>query len=105
VDERMSNSLTTNPIVIDTPDAAALLQQRIDVVKIRWVSVSASAADRAIVQHKDGTPAWESAAVGANYIDSDAWEKDNPLALNGLKVPTLANGNLYLYLLNRKVPI
>lgn len=101
----MSNSLTTNPIVIDTPGATPLLTQRVEVVKIRWVSVTASAADQAIVQHQDGTSAWESSAVGANYIDSDAWEKDNPLVLNGLKVPTLANGNLYLYLLNRKVPI
>ena len=100
----MANILTGNPIFVDTPSASALATQRFDVVKVRWVSVTASAGDRAVIQHQDATPAWESAAVGANYIDSDAWEKDNPLVLNGLLVPTLSGGALYIHLHNRKIP-
>jgi hypothetical protein len=100
----MANDLTGNPMFVDTANAAALATQRFDVVKIRWVSVAAVAGHQAIVQHANGKPAWESAAVGANYIDSDAWEKDNPLVLNGLLVPTLGSGNLYIHLHNRKIP-
>jgi len=100
----MSNILTSNPIYVDTPQASPLLTTRIEVMKIRWVSVAAAAADRVLLQHQDGTPAWESCAVGANAIDSDAWEQNNPLVLNGLLIPTLANGAVYIYIHNRKVP-
>ena len=100
----MANNLTGNPMFVDTPNASALASQRFDVVKIRWVSVAAAAGDQAIIQHASTAAAWASAAVGANYIDSDAWEKDNPLILNGLLVPTLTSGALYVYLHNRKIP-
>ena len=100
----MSNDLTGNPLYIDSASATALATQRLDVLKIRWVSKTASAGDQAVVQHQTAAPVWESCAVGANYIDSDAWEKDNPLILNGLLVPTLTTGALYIYVHNRKIP-
>ena len=100
----MANNLTGNPMFVDTASATALATQRFDIVKIRWVSVSATAGDQVVVQHANTAAAWASAAVGANYIDSDAWEKDNPLILNGLLVPTLTSGSLYFYLHNRKIP-
>ena len=100
----MANDLTGNPLYIDTASATPLATQRFDVIKIRWVSVAAAAAHQAVVQSQSGAAAWASCAVGANYIDSDAWEKDNPLVLNGLLVPTLTSGALYIHVLNRKVP-
>ncbi len=100
----MANNLTGNPLYIDTPQATALAVQRFEIVKIRWVAVSAVAGNQAVIQHQSATPAWESCAVGANYIDSDAWEKDNPLVLNGLLVPTLGSGAIYIYVHNRKIP-
>jgi hypothetical protein len=100
----MANNLTGNPIYIDTASATALATQRFDVVKIRWVYVGAVAGNQAVVQDKSSNPTWESCASGANYIDSDAWEKDNPLVMNGLLVPTLAGGALYIHLHNRKIP-
>ena len=101
----MANNLTGNPIYIDTASATPLATQRFDVLKIRWVSVAAVAGNQAVIQHQSGLPAWESCAVGANYIDSDAWEKDNPLVLSGLLVPTLQGGGaIYIYIHNRKIP-
>lgn len=39
-----------------------------------------------------------SLAAGANYVESEGHHPDYPLVCNGLIVPTLQSGTLYLYL-------
>lgn len=94
----MSNDLTVNPISIDTASSSAILTRRIEVLRVRWVAELASAGDNAVIQDGDGHALWSSVAAGANYVESEGHHPDYPLVCNGLIVPTLQSGTLYLYL-------
>lgn len=100
----MANVLTRNPIVIDTAGASALLTGRMDVIKIRWVAPSASAGNQVDIQDSNGVTSWESVATGNNYVESESWPHDYPLPMQGLLVPTLGSGTVYIYLKERYPP-
>jgi hypothetical protein len=99
----MANSLTGNPIVVDTAGAGTLLLTRFEVVRIRWVSAGASAGDTVSVQDQHGNVKFASVAAGANYVESEGWHYNSPLVFDGLKVPTLSSGTVYIYV-RGKVP-
>jgi hypothetical protein len=100
----MANDLTANPIVLDTVSATSLTTRQFAVVKIRWYAPGAAATNAVNITDGAGTSKWRSIATGANYVEESSWDIDAPLVFDGLKVPTLASGTVYLYL-KGKVPV
>lgn len=95
----MANSTTLNPLVIDTAGGSAILTTTIRVRKIRWTGGS-TAGHAAVVQDQNGNAFWESLASGANYVEESDFSTidSNAIRINGLKVPTLGSGKLYIYM-------
>jgi len=91
----MANNLAQRPFIIDTPGAGVLLTQPIRVKGIRWVGAT-TAGHLVIVQDQNGNEKWKSVAPGSNHVESD-YVNDEKL-WNGLKVPTLGSGVLYIEL-------
>lgn len=91
----MANAVSGNPLVIDTATATALLTVRFEALAVRWAS--ASTADTVDVQDQNGNTKWASVGGGANNVEESHWEADYPLIFNGLKVPTLDAGTVYIY--------
>jgi hypothetical protein len=100
----MANDITTNPIALDTVSATSLTSRQFAVVKIRWYAPSASAGNAVSITDSSGTVKWSSVATGSNYVEESSWDLDSPLVFDGLKVPTLATGTVYLYP-KGKVPV
>lgn len=100
----MSNIITGNPLVIDTASGSVITSRTFTVSKIRWVSKSASAADDVDIQNGAGTSKWVSVASGANYVEETHFDPDARIRLEGLTVPTLDSGTLYIYVADA-VPI
>ena len=69
--------------------------------KIRWVG-GTTAGHTASVQNNASKVQFAAEATGANYSESEHF--DPPLIFEGLKVPTLASGVLYIYC-KSKIPI
>ncbi len=94
----MANDLTKYPLVIDAASDAALLTSTFRVVKLRWIGAT-TAGHLAIVQDQNGNLFWESQAVGAGHIDESDFGVDpsNRNILNGLRVPILSSGKLFIY--------
>jgi arylamine N-acetyltransferase len=89
----VANNLVQRPFVIDTPDANPLFTQPLRVQAIRWVGAT-TAGHLAIVQDQTGVEKWRAVAAGSNHVESD-YMHDEKL-WNGLKVPTLGSGVLYI---------
>ncbi len=93
----MANNVTGNPLIIDTLTSTAIIatSERFQVYAIHWAS--ASVANICSVQDGAGTVRYEVVAASANvppFVLSDAAE----LNFNGLKVPTLDSGKVYIYI-------
>lgn len=102
----MSNNVVRNPMYIDTASSTPVITGRLEITKIRWVSASAAAGHRCVIQDGSGNPVWESVAPADDHVDSDGWGDENPLAIVGLIVPTLSSGAVYINVLNnRRVPV
>ncbi len=97
----MANDVTANPIIVDTAAAAALTAYTFIATKIRWVGAT-TAGHQAIVQNGNGIVKFKAEATGANYTESEHF--DPPLIFNGLIVPTLSSGTVYIYIASA-VPI
>ena len=87
----MSNDLTGDPYIIDTAAATVLSTNNLYIKSIRWVG-GTTAGHTAIIQDQTGNVIWSSVASGANYVESEIIEQ----WINGLIVPTLASGVLYI---------
>jgi hypothetical protein len=90
----MANDLTKNPWRVDTPGASVLAADRIYVKGVRWVGAT-TAGHEAIIQDKNNRNVWRSLAAGANNVESDLIESI-PGYWDGMKVPTLGSGELYI---------
>lgn len=97
----MSNILTGNPLIIDTVSATVLTNYLFTATKIRWVSGDA-ASDTISVQDRHGAVKFAAEATGANYSESEHF--DPPLLFDGLLVPTLSSGIIYIYVAS-SIPI
>lgn len=97
----MANARHNHWIIIDTASGSAVNLDKLLVNKIRWVG-GATAGDRAVVQDAAGNTFWESVATGVNYVECDDFSthghRSSGRLLNGLIVPTLGSGKLYIYL-------
>ena len=66
---------------------------KLRVKGVRWVGAT-TAGHTAIIHDQNSRIVWRSVATGANYVESDLIEND----WDGLIVPTLASGILYIEL-------
>jgi len=94
----MSNNIDGNPYILDTASSSLVTARRLRIQSIRWVSGSASAGDAVSVQSALGQVIWSSVATGINYVEAENWPYEAPLVADGLKVPTLGSGTLYISL-------
>ncbi|MFQ5640832.1 MAG: hypothetical protein ACE5IR_22870 [bacterium] len=103
----MANDITKDPIVIDTASASNITTKTFSVHAIRLVSPSATAGDTYVVQDKNGNLKWDTVAVNNAPLVEHTHVADGygePLIFEGLKVPTLANGKISLYI-SSPIPI
>lgn len=90
----MANDTTVNPWKIDTASATPLTTDLVRVKGFRWVG-STTAGHTAVVTNVATKTMWASVANAANYVEADALGL-NGLNMQGLVVPTLASGILYI---------
>lgn len=92
----MANDVSGNPFILDTATDTALVTDFLHVYSVLWVS--GSSGDALSVQDENGTVKY--ATCGANSTTPVASPTFPPegLFFNGLKVPTLGAGKVYLFL-------
>lgn len=90
----MANDVTGIPLIIDTPGASTLTAGTFTATKIRWVGAT-TAGHAVSVQNKNSVVKFAATATGANYTESEHF--DPPIIFEGLQVPTLDSGTLYIY--------
>ena len=92
----MVNDITTNPIIVDTADATAeIISYSAMVSSVRWVA-DATANDQAVIQDGNGNVKWSSLASGVNYVEAEKDFEPHLWIQDGLVVPTLESGTLYI---------
>ena len=91
----MANSYNNvNPYILDTvTDSMSPAGEFHAITLIRWVS--GSLADAVSVQDAAGNVKWSATGVGASCTDQSAFNP--PLEMNGIKIPTLGIGKVYIY--------
>ena len=89
-------SCVNYPVVVNAPSVNPIKTNAFNITKIRWVGGSA-AGHQAKVYDNLGNPKFATIAAGANYVESESYEVQ-PLACQGLVVPTLDSGVLYIYI-------
>lgn len=94
----MSNNVDGNPYILDTASGSLVTARRLRIQSIRWVSPSASAGHAVSVQTALGRVVFSTSATGSNYVEAQNWPEESPLIADGLKVPTLDSGSLYISL-------
>src|SRR3990167_1057660 len=101
----MSNSITGNPIIIDTAAATVVTNYVFKAWMIRWVG-GTTAGHTISVQNKDGNVKYATVATGAIYFEEShlVSPSNESLIFAGLLVPTLASGTIYIYI-DGPVPI
>lgn len=91
----MANVTSGDPFIIDTATDTAIFTDDFLVYAIAWTS--ASVADTILVEDEDGVVKYSSSGTIANHSEHFAFPSGYPLRFNGLKVPTLSAGKVYLY--------
>ena len=91
----MANVTTGDPFIIDTATATAIMTNIFDLYAIAWTS--GSTADGISIQDENGVVIYASVGNGANYSERFPFPSNHPIFMNGLKVPTLDSGKVYLY--------
>lgn len=98
----MANIRRKGVYIIDTPGAGDIEPAAVGVTiaKIRWVGGTASVAnDECKVTDANDNVFYDAFATGANYTESDdfAFRNRSKRTLDGLRVPTLGHGKVYIY--------
>jgi hypothetical protein len=94
----MSNNITGNPIIVDTAASTVVTNYAFTAWMIRWVG-GTTAGHTISVQDKNGNVKYASEASGANYVEESHLisPKNESLLFDGLKVPTIGSGTIYIY--------
>jgi hypothetical protein len=94
----MADSLTTNPIIIDTAASTVKTSYVFSAWMIRWVG-GTTAGHTISVQDKNGNVKYATVASAANYVEEShlVSPKNESLIFDGLKVPTIGSGTIYIY--------
>lgn len=86
---------TGSPGTDKSGDTVAPITARVAFNLVRWVDdAGAAAGNRVTIADKDGNVVWEAAAEGAQ-VNVESW---GPIIVEGLRVPLIQTGRLYLYL-------
>ena len=99
----MANDITGNPLIIDTVMTTPITTKTFTAYMIRYVGPSTVAGDQVSVQDKNSKVKWATVASGSNYVEGSQFVKKH-LIFEGLYVPTLVTGTVYVYVLDA-VPI
>lgn len=91
----MANDLLKNPWTVDTASATAILTDWANLRSIQWIG-GTTAGHEAVIQDKDGRVLWRRLATGANQDFETVFPERLGHPVNGLLVPTLTSGVLYL---------
>ena len=92
----MANSYNNvNPYILDTVTDTAVSPsgEFHEVYLVRWTS--GSLADGISVQDAAGNVKWSATGTAASNVDQTKF--DPPLVMNGIKIPTLDSGKVYMY--------
>ena len=89
-------------MVLDTASSTAVTTKTFVAYIIRWVGAT-TAGHTASVQNDAAKIKWASEASGANYVEETHFD-GKPVIFEGLKVPTLGSGVVYIYVFD-KIPI
>jgi len=87
----MANVVSGDPLVIDTATATGFPSGILEVYGIFWAS--ATAADTCVIKQTDGQQKWSALGTQAppHFVGQG-------VTFNGIQVPTLTAGTLYIYL-------
>lgn len=90
----MANDTSANPFVLDTvTDSLFAAGAYFDIYAVRWTS--GSLADAVSLQDMDSAVKWSATGTIANNVDQTVFNP--PLVMNGIKIPTLGSGKVYVY--------
>lgn len=90
----MANDITGNPYILDTAtDSVSPTGAFHEIYMVRWTS--GSVADAISLQDAAGKVKWSATGTIANNVDYSYFQP--ALAMNGLKIPTLGSGKVYVY--------
>ena len=91
----MANVITGNPYILDTVTDTAVSPSGAfhEVYCVRWVS--GSLADTILLQDAAGNTKWSASGTTASNVDQTKF--DPPIEFNGIKIPTLDTGKVYIY--------
>ncbi len=101
----MGNIITNNPWIIDTASATAVVDSvtatqiatdLIRISKIRWEDGNVAGGE-AIVQDKNGVEFWKATIENITDAPRETEFQGQSGNINGMIVPTLAAGKLYIY--------
>lgn len=98
----MANDITKGVLIVDTATTEPLTTKTFTAVMVRWVGATL-AGHTVSVQDANGNIRWASEASGANYVEETHFD-GKPLIFEGLQVPTLSSGTIYVYVFDA-VPI
>ena len=87
------DAITKNAIVVTVASATPVRTDSFSINKIRWVGAT-TAGHTVIVTDQLGNVKFASVATGANYVESETFDGE---PFDGLVVPTLASGTIYIY--------
>jgi hypothetical protein len=91
----MANDFSGWPWVIDTPGPGDMIVSGWTLARLRWVAPAGTGGETVLITDRTNREIWASVSPGENFVESDLFEKGQPL--NGLRVPTLGTGKLYIY--------
>jgi len=98
----MANVVGQNVIVLDTAAATVVTHRRLAVTAIRWVGAT-TIGDAAVLTDKNGNAIWEDTLLDEGTVNNAFFPLspptmfNPPLPVNGLIIPTLGHGKLYVY--------
>lgn len=95
----MANDISCNPLVLDTAAATVVVSNVFKIQSIVWVDSGNDMADgdQAILQNKAGKVIWERRLTTPGMIGDLQQTFPEPFPVNGLIVPTLTHGKVYVY--------
>lgn len=96
----MANDITTNPLVLDTAAATAIVSNLIKITALKWTVDNAGADnDTCVLSDKNGKVVYEEILnVATNgTLQAPPMNFAPPLKVNGLIMTTLSGGKLYVY--------
>lgn len=91
----MANVYTGYPYILDTVTDTAVSPsgEFHEVYQVRWTS--GSLADAISLQDAAGNVKWSTTGTIANATDQTQFNP--PIQFNGIKIPTLGSGKVYIY--------